>query len=485
MSCRAAQSLCATVARRALYSSAVAGPSSVSMGAGRARRTFSQGRLIIDGRPSSPLPRCSRCSGTTTSTWPRAVRRASTFAPAADDVLGQYALESARKRERLLAEISDAADGGGAELQERAGQFKELEAVHRIWQDWIAKEEHRANASKLAESDPDPEMRTLAEEELSLLDNDIDALRASLLDLILPDDPMDDSDAIMELRPGVGGEEACIFTGEILRMYTKFCESRPDGFTTELLSVTEVDVSTAKASSGEGYKEAIMEIKGKGAYGLLKWEAGVHRVQRVPATQSTGRLQTSAMAVVVLPVIQDNKEQDNELFEMKDVKVEVMRSRGAGGQHVNKTESAVRLTHEPTGITVSMQDSRSQHQNRTKAFAILRARLMDRRMREQMSSARAARQGQIGTMDRGDRIRTYNFPQDRVTDHRVGISLTGIEDIMDGIAEDGLGLSRLLDALQEQNRERRLQAMLDELRAEAEGDDVDDDGGTGRKGRKR
>ncbi|KAK0566580.1 Peptide chain release factor 1, mitochondrial [Tilletia horrida] len=427
---------------------------------------------------------CHLCRRTGNSAY--SARTVSNFAPPADDVLAQYAVQCARKRIRLLAEMSANVENG-ADVQERAAQLKELDGVHRIWADWSAKEEQRANALKLAESDPDPDMRALAEEELVALADDIAALRAALLEHILPADPMDASDAILELRPGVGGEEASLFTGEVLRMYTKYVENRPEGFTTELLSATEVDVSTAKASSGEGYKEAIMEVKGKGAYGLLKWEAGVHRVQRVPATQSTGKLQTSAMAVVVLPVVDNGgkDEQESELFDMKEVKIEVMRSRGAGGQHVNKTESAVRLTHEPTGITVSMQDSRSQHQNRSKAFAVLRARLMDRRMREQMHSARAARQGQIGTMDRGDRIRTYNFPQDRVTDHRVGISLTGIEDIMDGLVEEGMGLSRLLDALREQNRERRLEAMLAELRAEAAAEEEGPEGSGGKKNRKR
>ncbi|CAD6892004.1 unnamed protein product [Tilletia controversa] len=482
MSIRATRIVCAATARLPFnffggVSSARAGVAAVS------RPTSPHGSinwLPKRGRATQPCSHCRHCTS---------VRLVSTYAyvPTAEDILAQYAVECEKKRDRLLVEMSssDYADGG-AEVQERAGQLKELDGVHRIWEEWAAKEEQRANALKLAESDPDPEMRALADEELSALADDIYTLRSTLIQLILPPNPLDASDAILELRPGVGGEESSLFTGEMLRMYTKYCEARPEGYTTELLSLTEFDVGAAKASSGDGCKEAIMEVKGKGAYGLLKWEAGVHRVQRVPVTQSTGRIQTSAMAVVVLPVVEDGTAQEEaELFDMKDVKIEVMRSRGAGGQHVNKTESAVRLTHEPTGITVSMQDSRSQHQNRTKAFSILRARLMDRRMREQMSSARAARQGQIGTMDRGDRIRTYCFPQDRVTDHRVGISLTGIDAIMDGLVDEGRGLSRLLDALREQNLNQRLESMLAELRAEAVALAPEAGAADGKKGKRR
>ncbi|KAE8219287.1 hypothetical protein CF319_g6993 [Tilletia indica] len=492
MSLLASRIVCAARARAASSSVASFSSGSANAATTAAAATSSilpRSAIATNWLPKRPRaariqPSCSRCQ-----TLARVRFASSAYVPAPDDVLAQYAVECEKKRDRLLAEMSSLQSNyseGGAEVQERAGQLKELDGVHRIWEEWAAKEEQLANALKLAESDPDPEMRALADEELSLLFDDIYNLRSNLIDLVLPSDPLDESDAILELRPGVGGEESTLFTGEILRMYIKYCEARPEGYTTDLLSVSEVDVSAGKSSSGEGYKEAILEVKGKGAYGLLKWEAGVHRVQRVPATQNTGKLQTSAMAVVVLPVVEDGKGGgEEELFDMKDVKIEVMRSRGAGGQHVNKTESAVRLTHEPTGITVSMQDSRSQHQNRTKAFAILRARLMDRRMREQMSSARAARQGQIGTMDRGDRIRTYNFPQDRVTDHRVGISLTGIEDIMDGLMDEGMGLSRLLDELQQQNLERRLEAMLAELRAEAAALSPGAGGADGKKGKKR
>jgi peptide chain release factor 1 len=330
-----------------------------------------------------------------------------------------------------------------------------------------------ANLLKMTSPDiePDEEMRNLALEEAQSTLETLDVLRLQIRKELIPHDPMDDQSAILEVRPGVGGQESTLFVGEIARMYSKYCESVEDQetakvrFQVEEMSSTPTDVT---ATSGDAFKEVILSIKGKGAYGLLKNEAGVHRVQRVPATQNTGRLQTSTIAVLVLPGGgQDDSGNDIEAEKMddivdpKDVKTEVMRSRGAGGQHVNKTESAIRLTHEPTGITVSMQDSRSQHQNRTKAWAILRARLYDRKMREDESQNRNTRRLQVSGMDRSDRIRTYNFPQDRVTDHRISLSSNGLDAILNGEPESGLG--DMIEALQEHRDHLNLQALQQQI----------------------
>ena len=275
---------------------------------------------------------------------------------------------------------------------------------------------------------------------------------------------------IMEVRPGVGGQESQLFTAEVVRMYRKFAENV--GWDVEELSITSTDTSTSNPGS-EGLKEAIIQISSESGkadgdagnvYDRLKWEAGVHRVQRIPQTQSLGKLQTSTIAVIVLPVAdngEDNTDKKDDVVDPKDVKTEVMRSRGAGGQHVNKTESAIRLTHEPTGITVSMQDSRSQHQNRTKAWAILRARLLDVKLRDEASANRAIRKDQVSGMERSDRVRTYNFPQDRVTDHRLGLSLNDINSIMDGDFDQDWteGLARIMEGLKQQDEENKIEEL--------------------------
>lgn len=208
-------------------------------------------------------------------------------------------------------------------------------------------------------------------------------------------------------------------------------------------------------------REAILQVEGPGAFHALRFEGGVHRVQRVPTTQNLGKLQTSTIAILVLPMQGNNTDQADDIVDPKDVKIETMRARGAGGQHVNRTESAVRLTHLPTKITVSMQDSRSQHANRTKAWGVLRARLMDLKLREDAAQNRAMRRSQVASADRSERVRTYNFPQDRVTDHRVNISLSGISSIMDGDDDGGAGLTYLIRELIEADEEQRLLGMLE------------------------
>lgn len=367
----------------------------------------------------------------------------------------------------------------------------ELDALHTLWCEWeelqkvccvdrpefqscslTVQSQTAANLLRMTDpsTEPDLDLRQMALDEAQDVLGQMDSLRHRIRSALLPNDPIDQQSAIMEIRPGVGGNESAVFSAEVARMYTRFCSD--SSFQVEQLSATNAEVSaTNKGAAPEAYKEVILSIKGPGAYGLLRYEAGVHRVQRVPVTVSVNKIQTSTIAIVVLPLAEQGKAGGqalrDEVVDVKDVKEEVMRSRGAGGQHVNKTESAIRLTHEPTGITVSMQDSRSQHQNRTKAWEILRARLMDRKMREDQAEARDLRRSQIASMDRFDRVRTYNFMQDRVTDHRVPISTSDITNIMEGDAREG-GLLYIVRSV----REHRENLQLADLRAQIDQDIV-------------
>ncbi|KDN52582.1 release factor [Tilletiaria anomala UBC 951] len=383
-----------------------------------------------------------------------------------------------------------------------------LEDISAQWDVFTALHREYASSLTLQETEKDESMRALAEEECVMLFEQMeemrDTFRVALLkdyssfarlarEQILSAKPGEEPDSsksasladaagtskpravIMEFRPGVGGQESGLFTSQVVRMYRKFAENV--GWEVEELSLIPMEVN-ASTGGGDGVKEAIIQISARGGredaeiYDRLKWEAGVHRVQRIPTTQSLGKLQTSTMAIVVLPSDTDDggseQQKADDVVDPKDVKTEVMRSRGAGGQHVNKTESAIRLTHLPSGITVSMQDSRSQHQNRTKAWAILRARLLDAKLREEMAANRAVRKDQVASMERSDRVRTFNFPQDRVTDHRLGLSLSGIDSIIegdfDGEWSDGLG--RLMQGLALQDEENRI-AELQSLWLEA------------------
>jgi peptide chain release factor 1 len=318
--------------------------------------------------------------------------------------------------------------------------------------------------------EPDEEMRKLAIEEAETTLNSLDDLRERIAKELLPKDPIDEESAILEVRTGVGGQESAVFVANISRMYARYCEHLVDegtgeaAFQVEELSSTPTDVTALS----DAFKEVVLSVKGKGAFGMLRSEAGVHRVQRVPETTSTDKLQTSTIAVIVLPGggqgASPDLEKKDDLVDPKDVKTEVMRSRGAGGQHVNKTESAIRLTHEPSGISVSMQDSRSQHQNRAKAWIILRGRLQDRRMKEEESLNRSTRRQQVSGMERSDRIRTYNYPQDRVTDHRIPVSSNGLTAILEGEVDGGLGY--IMEELQRYKQLLALQSMREQISAE-------------------
>ncbi|KAJ9116608.1 hypothetical protein QFC20_000541 [Naganishia adeliensis] len=299
--------------------------------------------------------------------------------------------------------------------------------------------------------DPDPGMRSLASEELSGLEDEMsELLQDRLPGLLLPPSATASLGAMIELKAGVGGDEAALFVEQVMRMYIRYAQTR--GWRTEILSKTAGSIGTG---AGTGLKDVTIKVLGDGAFGDFRFERGVHRVQRVPATESAGRVHTSTIAVVVLPLMEKVDAADD-LVDEKDVKTEVMRSRGAGGQHVNKTESAVRLTHVPTGITVSMQDSRSQHQNKAWAWQILRARLLDQRLVQQAEDRRKTRQSQVKGMDRSDKVRTYNFPQDRVTDHRIGLTMAGLDSVL-----EGEGLESVMRQLKEHQRSLRMESLLE------------------------
>jgi peptide chain release factor 1 len=291
-------------------------------------------------------------------------------------------------------------------------QYRQVEADQKSASDMLA----------------DPELRELAEAELADGEAKIVQLEAALQTALLPKDPNDERNIFLEIRAGTGGDESALFAGNLLRMYTRYAERC--GWKVEIVSENPGEVG--------GYKEAIVRIVGHGAYSRLKFESGGHRVQRVPETESQGRIHTSACTVAVMPEADEVGEID---INPADLRIDTYRASGAGGQHINKTDSAVRITHLPTGIVVECQDDRSQHKNKAQAMSVLAARLKDRELQAQHAAEASARKSLIGTGDRSDRIRTYNFPQGRITDHRINLTLYKIDAVMDG------DLTELLDAL--------------------------------------
>jgi len=300
-----------------------------------------------------------------------------------------------------------------------------------------------ASARGEREGEHDPELRELAREVIGELEADEVRLTEALRLQLLPSDPNDDRNVILEVRAGTGGDEAALFAAELLRMYIRYAERRRWGV--ELLSVSETGIG--------GIKEAILEVRGDGAWSRLKYEGGVHRVQRVPATESSGRLHTSTATVAVLP---EADEVDVRIDEDKDLRIEVKRSSGPGGQSVNTTDSAVRITHLPTGLVVEIQDEKSQHKNKAKALAVLRSRLLEMEQRKAHEQEAAARRSMVGSGERSEKIRTYHFSQDRVTDHRIDMDLHGVPTVMDG------DIDRMLDALIQDDQARRLANLEEE-----------------------
>jgi peptide chain release factor 1 len=285
-----------------------------------------------------------------------------------------------------------------------------------------------AQARELA-TEADPELAALVADDLSRLPGEITATQAELHDLLLPRDPHDDRDAILELRAGTGGDEAALFCADLYRMYQRFVERHR--LTWEPISVSDGNVG--------GLREAVVAVRGQDAYGLLRRESGVHRVQRVPATETQGRIHTSAATVAVLP----EAEEVDVRIDPSDLKIDVFRSSGPGGQSVNTTDSAVRITHIPTGLVVQQQDQKSQLQNKAKAMEVLRARLLDRMIAEQEAARSQERRAMVGTGDRSAKIRTYNYPQSRVTDHRINLSVHNLADVMDGRIDELVGALRM------------------------------------------
>ncbi|HHI96713.1 MAG TPA: peptide chain release factor 1 [Thermodesulfatator atlanticus] len=332
-------------------------------------------------------------------------------------------LDAVEKRfEELTEKLADpAVVSDRQKYAQIAREHAELSEIVETYREYRKVLEEIKNNKELLE-DSDEELVKLAREELKELEARREELEKKLMLLLLPKDPNDEKNIMLEIRAGTGGEEAALFAADLFRMYSRYAERK--GWEVEILDVNPTGLG--------GFKEIIALIKGKGAYSRLKYESGVHRVQRIPETESGGRIHTSAVTVAVLP---EADEVDVEI-RPEELKIDTMRASGAGGQHVNKTESAVRITHIPTGIVVYCANERSQHQNRARAMQILRTRLYELKLREQEEKIQAERRSQVGSGDRSERIRTYNFPQNRVTDHRIGLTLYKLEQVLDGELDD-------------------------------------------------
>ncbi|HHH36875.1 MAG TPA: peptide chain release factor 1 [Gammaproteobacteria bacterium] len=342
-----------------------------------------------------------------------------------------------RELEALLADPEVIADQ--ARFRALSREYAQLGPVVETYQAYRHTLETLAAAEDMLQ-DGDPELRALAQEEMQEARARLDELEHQLRLLLLPSDPRDEANIFLEIRAGTGGDEAALFAGDLLRMYSQYAARR--GWQTEIIS----------ASEGEhgGYKEVILRLIGPGAFSRLKFESGVHRVQRVPETESQGRIHTSACTVAVLPEAEEIGEVE---INPADIRVDTFRASGAGGQHVNKTDSAIRITHLPTGIVVECQEERSQHKNRAKALSLLKARLLARAQAAQQDEEARSRRLQVGSGDRSERIRTYNFPQGRVTDHRINLTLYKLDEILAG------DLDLVIEPLIQEHQAAQLAAM--------------------------
>ena len=325
--------------------------------------------------------------------------------------------------------------------QQKVKEHSNLQPLMEEYDKYVKFDKDLHDANELLESETDEEMHEMLKEEIKSLKESLEKSEENLKLLLLPKDENDTKNVILEIRGGAGGEESALFAHSLLRMYQMYCDNHK--FKMEILNIEETELG--------GVKEVQALIKGKNAYARFKYESGVHRVQRVPETESQGRVHTSTVTVAILPEMEDAEVQIDE----KDIRIDIFRSSGAGGQKVNKTDSAIRITHFPTGIVVSCQDERSQTQNKEKAFAMLRAKVYDYYQQQKEAEYKQNRKSQVGTGDRSERIRTYNFPQGRVTDHRIGLSLYNIDSFMDG------NLDEMIDALTLADQQRKLAESTD------------------------